>query len=397
MAQFSERIRRLQPSPIREILSLIDQSDMVSFAGGLPAQESFPEFDSSTMPPSYLQYGPTEGEPELRELISTEMASIGLHCEPGQVLILSGSQQGIDLCAKLFIDRGTTVALETPSYLAALQVFRLFGAEFIGLDPNCPDTLLDSGQVSVGSRPELVYAIPTFQNPSGHCYDMAQRERLAGVCDAGSFALFEDDPYRELSYEPCERTPICSLVKTSTWVYQGSFSKCLAPGLRLGFLVCSDDLIVPLTRLKQAADLHSSRISQWLVWQQLKDSERHTRIASLVDLYRHKRDIFAELLHKYFFDLASWNNPKGGLFFWLKLNVATDTNELLLRAIKRKVAFMPGEHFFYDAQARHSYLRLNFSHASQQQAELGLSTLAELLHESASENFDPKLKASASP
>lgn len=378
MARLSQRIQDLHPSPIREILAVIDRPGMVSFAGGLPAPETFFTPDLGKLPASYLQYGPSEGEDVLRELICAELLRTGLHCSPDQVLVLSGSQQGIDLVAKLFIDPGTAVAVESPTYLAALQVFRFFGARFLGLKPGADHT-----QFSERDLPAFLYAIPTFQNPTGHCYSREERIALAHCCDEQNIPLFEDDPYRELVYGPCDRTPVSAMVEESSWIYQSSFSKTLAPGLRLGYLACSPDLIAPLTRLKQATDLHSNRISQWLVTQQLQLPDRERRLQALALSYRDKRDRFAQLLEKYFADLAQWEIPQGGLFFWLKLNRATDTRMLLPEAIERNVAFMPGELFFPEVSSAHrapiGYLRLNFSHASAEDADRGLATLADLL------------------
>jgi DNA-binding transcriptional MocR family regulator len=371
MPQLSQRIPHLQASPIREILAVIERPGMISFAGGLPSPNSFPHLQLDTVPDRILQYGASEGEFELRACICAQMQSLGLDCRPGQVLVLSGSQQGIDLCAKLFVDQNTPLALENPTYLAALQVFRLFGARFIELDPGQPELLQNQ-------RIPLCYVIPTFQNPTGRCYTAQMRERLARVCMQSDMVLFEDDPYRELAYEPCERRPICSYMKTGSWVYQGSFSKSLAPGLRLGFLVCSEDLITPLTRLKQAADLHSCRLSQYLVLQQLLHPQRDQRMEQLRAHYRQKRDQFAALLQQTLAPYAEWEQPPGGLFFWLKLKNKTDTQDLLLRAIERGVAFMPGEPFFH-RQQESSYLRLNFSHASEQDMAIGLTILGELL------------------
>ncbi len=371
MTQFSNRCKNLRASPIREILSVIDQPGMISFAGGLPAAETFSSPDLSELPVQYLQYGPSEGEWELRELVCRELAVTGLQCQPEQILILSGSQQGIDLVAKLFIDPGSLVAVESPTYLAALQVFRFFGANFTSLA-----ALEDSK-----SAPAFAYTIPTFQNPTGYCYSNQERGAVAKLCNDRAIPLFEDDPYRDLVYEDCSRQPISSQIVASPWIYQSSFSKTYAPGLRLGFLACSQDLIVPLTRLKQAADLHSNRISQWLVMQQLKDSGRTASMRALARTYLQKRNRFAQLLTEYFADLAIWEVPKGGLFFWLTLNQNVDTQALLAQAIQHKVAFMPGESFFPfpDQEPKPSCLRLNFSHASTCQAEEGLKKLANLL------------------
>ena len=362
----------LQASPIREILSVIDRQGMVSFAGGLPAPDSFPELAAS-VPASYLQYGATEGEPELRAMLAEQLGDLGLRCTPEQILVLSGSQQGIDLVAKLFIDQGTRVAVESPTYLAVLQVFRFFGAQ---LQAFAPQSL--RATVSACEVPALLYAIPTFQNPTGYCYSTAERTEVAAVCDAYDIPLFEDDPYRDLFYEPCDRQPICARLQRASWIYQGSFSKSLAPGLRLGFMAASVDLIPYIARLKQAADLHSSRISQFLVLEQLRRPDRAAQLVRLAEAYRDKRDKFAALLARHFGELASWEIPVGGLFFWLRLHREIDTRKLLPEAIQQGVAFMPGEAFYPQTPAGGT-LRLNFSHADAEAADRGLAKLAEIV------------------
>ncbi len=375
-AGFSERVARLEPSPIREILSVIDRPGMISFAGGLPAAETFPAMSLAQVPPGSLQYGATEGDAALRRQVAEDLGGIGLRCGPDQVLILSGSQQGIDLVAKLFIDPGTPVAVEAPTYLAALQVFRLFGARFTGLDPRLP-----GAGMAEGPRPALAYAIPTFHNPTGHCRDAAERSALAAACDDRGVPLFEDDPYRDLTYETCERAPVCALLKRASWIYQGSFSKTLAPGLRLGYLAASPDLVPHLTRLKQAADLHSNRISQWYVLHQRRDPGYQRRLSEVVSIYRRKRDAFAEALDRHCAGLARWQVPAGGLFFWLELARRIDTRRLLPAAIDRGVAFMPGEPFFAHRPESCGALRLNFSHATEAETDRGLAILADLLRE----------------
>jgi len=371
---FSSRTGDLHPSPIREILSVVDRPGMISFAGGLPAVDSFPQFSLDGMPQHVLQYGPSEGEWELRQRIAQDLQGQGLACTAEQVLIVSGSQQGIDLVAKLFIDPGTAVAVESPTYLAALQVFRFFGARFITYST---DTL--EGQALAREKPAFAYAIPTFQNPSGRCLDAGERAALAAACDAGNIPLFEDDPYRDLVYDPCDRTPVCARLKRAPWIYQGSFSKSLAPGLRLGYLVASPELLPFLTRLKQAADLHSNRISQWLVLQQLYDPVRNERLENVVERYRQRRDAFDAALHRHFGDLAKWRTPPGGLFFWLTLDRLINTRLLLPKALESGVAFMPGEPFLPLQVESCGQLRLNFSHANEAQAESGLGKLAALV------------------
>ncbi|PUE30149.1 GntR family transcriptional regulator [Limnohabitans sp. JirII-29] len=372
--QLSTRVHDLHASPIREILTVIDQPGMVSFAGGLPAPDSFPSFSLEGMPPDVLQYGGSEGEWDLRQHIARDLNTQGLPCDPEQVLVLSGSQQGIDLVAKLFIDPGTPVAVESPTYLAALQVFRFFGARFVAYDPATIDA-----KAWRADKPAFAYAIPTFQNPTGRCLSHDEREALAHACDASDTPLFEDDPYRDLVYAACDRSPVCARLQKAPWVYQGSFSKSLAPGLRLGYLVASPSLLPLLTRLKQAADLHSNRMSQWLVLQQLRDPARGLRLEALAQRYGARRDAFDAALHRHLGHLATWQKPAGGLFFWLTLRQPIDTRALLPLAIERGVAFMPGEPFMPAPTQGTGQLRLNFSHANEAQTERGLAVLAELI------------------
>ncbi|MES1191975.1 MAG: PLP-dependent aminotransferase family protein [Steroidobacter sp.] len=373
--RLSSRVADLQPSPIREILSVISRPGMISFAGGLPAPETFAQLDAN-IPRDVLQYGASEGEPALRERIAQELRLLGLQCGADQVLILSGSQQGIDLIAKLFVDRDTPVAVESPTYLAALQVFRFFGAMMLPFD-------VDALRVDMFAEmlPALVYAIPTFQNPTGHCYSTSQRQALAEACDQANVPLFEDDPYRDLFYDACDRKPVCSLLRRSAWIYQSSFSKSFAPGIRLGFLAASKDLITPLVRLKQAADLHSNRISQWWALQYLENPDRKQQLSKLAAIYKAKRDHFDKLLHQYFGDLATWQTPSGGLFFWLTLKRKIDTRQLLPLAIEQDVAFMPGEPFYPEPVEASGTLRLNFSHASAEEAGRGLQILSGLIRQ----------------
>lgn len=372
--QLSKRTERLAPSPIREILKSANQPGMISFAGGLPSAASFPNVTLDSVPRNVLQYGATEGEQRLRDMIAVDLQARGLEVSSEQVLILSGSQQGLDLVAKLCVDQGTKVAVEAPTYLAALQVFSLFGAEYVSYEAG------NFCHLNETESPALLYTIPTFQNPTGHCYTLLQRRTLAQRAEQLGCVLFEDDPYRDLVYNDCERTPVCAFVKHTSWIYQSSFSKTFAPGLRLGYLVCSEDLYDRLVWLKQAADLHSNRLSQLLVLNML--SNKDDRLQQLVQRYRAKRDQFQQLLQEIFTQFATWPVPAGGLFFWLKLKdqIDVDVDALLMRSIAKNVLFMPGTHFF--AEPPHGcYLRLNFSHATTEQMELGLNVLARLMED----------------
>jgi DNA-binding transcriptional MocR family regulator len=338
---------------------------MVSFAGGMPATQALPSW-SGDIPPQALQYGPTEGEPRLRAVVSGQLRRLGVDAPVERVMILSGSQQGIDLVAKLFVDPATPVAVEFPTYLAALQVFRFYGAQF--------------RNVHDASDARLAYVVPTFANPTGACATDQERDALARRCLETGTVLFEDDPYRELAYGPCDREPTAARMAGGSWVYQGSFSKTFAPGLRLGFLAASEDLFPSLVLLKQATDLHSSRLSQLIVHDAITADGWTGRLAELAAFYRARRDAFEEVLGRHFKDLAEWDTPSGGLFFWLRLHDEVDTRTLLDEAIARGVAFMPGEEF-YPNEPRLGTMRLNFSHADAPEADRGLRILADLIRE----------------
>ena len=366
----ADRIARLTASPLREILNVASREDIISFAGGLPDHKSFPDLSLHNVDPDVLQYGSSEGEERLRNWIADDLAKRNLPVAAEHVLILSGSQQGIDLVAKMFVSQHTRVAIESPTYLAALQVFNLFGADFKSFEP---------GSACETAAPVLTYCIPTFQNPTGYCYTTAERQQLAGACDANGSVLFEDDPYRDLVYDECDRQPVCSYIERGEWIYQSSFSKTLAPGLRLGYLACSPSLYTTLCRLKQAADLHSNRLSQQLVLSQLQRPDYQDRLHQITKGYRRKRDHFDVLLHEHFADLASWTRPAGGLFFWLKLSANIDTCDLLQSAIEQGVTFMPGEPFYVQPGQPSAYIRLNFSHANEKHSRTGLKILADLI------------------
>lgn len=376
---FSKRTERLSGSLIREILAVAQQADIISFAGGLPASASLPKLDLEGMPGDLAQYGASEGEPRLRALVARYARGIGLSCQADQVLILSGSQQALDLTAKLLIDEGTPIVTEAPTYLAALQVFNLFGAEIHGvtqrdgaLDPAALEQALHTSQA------RMAYLIPSFQNPSGACYDARLRQQLAAVLDRASAVVVEDDPYRELSFDGAAPAPLVAGLQKTPWVYCGSFSKTLAPGLRLGFLIASPELFTPLLRLKQAVDLHSNRPGQWLVSNWLEGGAYVERLDRLRQGYRARRDAMQQALERHFAPLARWQAPRGGLFFWLRLNRAVDTRERLQSALARKVLFMPGEAFYPVPEQGLGHLRLNFSHATPEKIDAGIARLAEV-------------------
>jgi len=267
---FSERITRLKSSLIREILAAAQRPEVMSFAGGLPAEAMLPAVDWAELPASMGQYGMSEGEPALREAIAAQARALGVPCEASQVLIVSGSQQTLDLASKLFIDSGTEVLVEAPTYLAALQSFQLFGAQCLAVAQQADGPDLAALRSTLEQHtPAFAYLIPTFQNPSAVRYSEAKREAVADLLDEYGVTLLEDEPYRELVFDQGSARPIVSRLKRASWIYTGTVSKTLLPGLRVGYLIASADLFPYLLRLKQSADLHTNRIGQWQALQWL--------------------------------------------------------------------------------------------------------------------------------
>jgi DNA-binding transcriptional MocR family regulator len=374
---FSERVTRLKSSLIREILAAAQRPEMMSFAGGLPAESMLPKTQWSDMPRALGQYGMSEGEPALRQALAAEARALGVACDASQVMIISGSQQTLDLAAKLYIDKGTEILLEGPTYLAALQIFQLFGAQCLTVP------LLAEGPDLVAMRqrleqhaPAFVYLIPTFQNPSAVRYSESAREAVAALLDEFGVTLIEDEPYRELTFDGGSARPIVSRLKKASWIYTGTVSKTLMPGLRVGYLIATPDLFPHLLKLKQSADLHTNRVGQWQALQWIGTERYREHLLELRGFYRQRRDLFQAALHTHFSDLADWNEPQGGLFFWLTLKQPLDTRTLLDTALSQNVAFMPGEPFFSDPDANPGYIRLNFSHIDPARLDEGLKRLA---------------------
>jgi 2-aminoadipate transaminase len=362
---FSERVTRLKSSLIREILAAAQRPEVMSFAGGLPAEAMLPALDWTDMPTGISQYGMSEGEPALRELIAAQARALGVPCLASQVLVVSGSQQALDLAAKLYVDKGTEVLVEGPTYLAALQIFQLFGADCLSV----PLTAEGVDLAALRSRlerhaPAFAYLIPTFQNPSGRRYSETVRDGVAALLDEFEVTLIEDEPYRDLNYDGVQARPIVSRLRKASWIYTGTFSKTLSPGLRVGYLIASPDLFAPLLRLKQSVDLHTNRIGQWQAAQWLGTERYAEHLATLREFYKGRRDAMQVELQRHFADLADWQVPEGGLFFWLTLKQPIDTRTLLDAAMRENVAFMPGEPFFAQPQQNLGSLRLNFSHVA---------------------------------
>ncbi|CAI8765495.1 DNA-binding transcriptional regulator, MocR family, contains an aminotransferase domain [Pseudomonas sp. LAMO17WK12:I6] len=379
---FSERVSRLKSSLIREILAAAQRPEVMSFAGGLPAEAMLPKVEWADMPLSLGQYGMSEGEPALREALAAQARALGLECTASQVLVVSGSQQTLDLAAKLYIDKGTEILLEAPTYLAALQIFQLFGAECLTVPQEADGPNLAQLRSRLEQhRPAFIYLIPTFQNPSAVRYSEAKRAAVAALLDEFGVTLIEDEPYRELTFDGGSAKPIAGRLQKASWIYTGTVSKTLLPGLRVGYLIASPDLFPHLLKLKQSADLHTNRIGQWQALQWIGTEKYQQHLSELRGFYRERRDAFQSALETHFSDLADWNMPQGGLFFWLTLKQPLDTRTLLNEALANDVAFMPGEPFFPEPDKNLGHLRLNFSHIDPARLDEGLKRLAAVVRQ----------------
>ncbi|MCB8815537.1 aminotransferase-like domain-containing protein [Desulfosporosinus shakirovi] len=384
---YAERVNCMGNSAIRELLKVTEQPQIISFAGGLPAPELFPlkEIQESyaqvlgTGDPSVLQYGTTEGYLPLREEIAAQMRIIGIQAEAENIFLTNGSQQGLDLITKLFIDPGDVVLLQNPSYLGAIQTFRSYQANFETIPTG--GTGIDSAALELSiklNRPKIIYLTPTYQNPTGTTLTIEERKTVLRIASKYNIPIIEDDPYGELHYDNSSILPIRSFSTEDEVVYLGTFSKTLAPGLRLGWIVGGKDLITKLVVAKQGTDLHTSTLLQKATHYYLTHFNPTQHIERIRQAYKIRRDLMLKELKDNFNDQAIWTEPSGGMFIWLTLPEAYDTLKLLPYALARNVAFVPGANFYTDGKS-YSNMRLNFSNPSPLQIKQGVKRLASIL------------------
>ena len=384
------RTARMNPSAIREILKLTERPGIISLAGGLPSADGFPieavrEATARVLrdtPREALQYAGSEGFGPLREWVAAEMARHRLSVGADRVLITTGSQQGLDLVGKVLIDAGSRVAVESPTYLGALQAFVPYEPDFVTVASDesgpLPESLVDD---AAGAR--FFYVLPKFQNPSGDSIGAARRDEIALVAEAKGVPLVEDNPYGDLWYDSPPDRPLAARWPGGT-VYCGSFSKVLAPGLRLGYVIAPQPVFGKLVEAKQAADLHTPGLNQRIVHEIVKDGFLDRHVPTVRARYRTHRDAMQAALLAHLPTAGPlacrWRVPGGGMFFWIELPPGTDSDALLVRAVGRGVAFVPGTPFFA-ANARADTLRLSFVTAPPAQIEQGIAALAAALRE----------------
>lgn len=377
---FSRRADRLKSSVIRELLALTQQPGVISFAGGLPAAKLMPKISIDHLPDALRQYGTTDGEASFREAVASLVGEEGLECHSENVLATSGSQQGIDLVAKLFVDEGTVVFVEKPAYLATLQVFAMYGAKIVGIEVEADGiNLQDLNKKLENGKPALLYINPTFQNPTGYCYSDEKRMQLAAWIDQHNVPLIEDNPYGRLRYDGDDQRPVSSWLKTAPWVCLGSFSKVAVPAWRIGYMVSDSRLTPYFAKIKQGTDLHTNRPGQWWCQEFVNNQVGFSKhIDQLCEYYTKQRDAMESALVEHFSDIATWEKPQGGLFYWVKLNANINAADLLPKALEKHVAYVPGSAFYPEDDQELNCIRLSFSEASVADIDIGVKRLGEV-------------------
>jgi len=396
--RYAQRTQRMGSSAIRELLKYTELPDLISFAGGLPAPDVFPvdELNAACdrvlreQGTKALQYSATEGYLPLREMISRHSARYGIKITPENVLITSGSQQALDLLGKILIDPGDRILVESPTYLAAIQAWKAYGAEFITvpMDENGMNT--DQLEEALRVGPKFIYVLPNFQNPTGETLSYVRRGKLIELADQYGVPIVEDDPYGQLRYEGEHLPSIVVLDSQSrddghpcyrgNVIYLSTFSKTLAPGLRLGWVVAPPEVIGKLVQAKQGADLHTATFNQMVAYEVSRGGflDRHVQLIRKV--YGERRDLMLAAMDRYFPPEVEWTHPKGGLFLWGTLPDYMDAADVLKTCIKRKVAFVPGEPFHPTGGGKNT-MRINFSNATPENIHAGIQRMGEAIGE----------------
>ena len=379
----ARRAQRMNPSVIREILKITEKPGVISLAGGLPSPDSFPleamrEATQRVLrdqPREALQYAASEGFGPLREWVAEELGGQGLVVDASQVLITTGSQQGLDLAGKVLIDPGSTVAVEAPTYLGALQAFAPYEPEFVSVP--CDDDGPVPGELEAARGARFLYLLPNFQNPSGRCMSEARRSALLAAAQGLALPIVEDNPYGDLWFDAPPPAPVAGRWADGS-LYLGSFSKVLAPGLRLGYLAAPKAVSPKLLQAKQAADLHTPGFNQRVVYEVIRHGFLRDHVPTIRARYKIHRDAMRSALERHMPPGCRWRVPNGGMFFWVELPAGRDAVALLPAAVALGMAFVPGA-AFYAAQPRLNTLRLSFVTAAPAQIEQGVRLLAQAL------------------
>ena len=395
--RYANRTQRMGSSIIRELLKWTEQPDILSFAGGLPAPEVFPveqfkeacntvldEFGAQA-----LQYSTTEGYRPLREMIARHTTRFGIDIAPDNILITSGSQQALDFIGRVFINQGDHIVCESPTYLGALQAWNAYGAQYISVPSDENGMIVDELETALRVGPKFIYVLPNFQNPAGSTLSLERRKKLVELADRYGVPIVEDDPYGQLRYEGEHLPAVVTLDSqyrgddgnyTGNVIYLSTFSKLLAPGIRLAWVVAPQQVIRKLVMAKQAADLHTATFNQMVAFEVGKHGFLDEHVKFICATYKERRDIMLETMDEVFPSEVRWTHPQGGMFLWGILPKGMDAAEVLKVAIEKKVAFVPGGSFHPNGGGENT-MRLNFSFSSPEIIREGITRLGLLLRE----------------
>ena len=396
--RYAYRMKSMKSSIIRELLKLTQQPDMISFAGGLPAPEVFPveqfKVASNTVLNEYatqaLQYGTTEGYTPLREMLAERAKQSGVNVGVDNISITSGSQQALDLLGRIFLNRGDRVIVENPTYLGAVQAWNAYGAEYVTVPMDDHGMITDELEDALRKGAKFIYALPNFQNPSGTTLSLERRRRLVELADKYGVPIIEDDPYGQLRFEGEHLPSIMSIdaeyrgnngdVYNGNVIYLSTFSKLLAPGLRIAWAIGAEDVIRKLVQAKQGADLLTSIFNQILIHEVSKNNFIDEHVKIIIATYKERRDAMLEAMEELFPSEVSWTHPQGGMFLFGMLPEGMDGTKLFQAAVERKVAFVPGS-AFHAAGGGENTMRINFSYSTPETIREGIARLGMALKE----------------
>lgn len=396
--RFAQRTQRMTSSAIRELLKLTEKPEIISFGGGMPAPEVFPikEFEDAcvrvlhNMGSNALQYGATEGVMALRELIASISVRNNIDVTPENILITSGSQQALDLLGKILINPGDRILVENPTYLGALQAWAPYGAEYVTVPMDEHGMITDALEDALRSGPKFIYVLPNYQNPTGVSLSLERRKKLIELADRYGVPIVEDDPYGQLRYEGDALPSVVTLdnqyrangnaTYSGNVIYLSTFSKILAPGIRLAWVVAPPEVIRKLVQAKQGSDLHTSTFNQLVAYEVAKTGFLDEHVKVIRRTYHERRDVMLGAMDAYFPAGVDWTHPNGGLFLWCTTPGNVNTTDLLKVAVTQNVAFVPGESFFPTGGGQNT-MRLNFSNAKPEKILEGISRLGKALHQ----------------
>ena len=396
--RYAHRTQKMGSSVIRELLKLTEQPDIISFGGGLPAPEVFPvkEFQEACNQvltdhgAQALQYSTTEGYLPLREMIARHNARYSVAVNSDNIMITSGSQQALDFIGRLFINRGDYVVVESPTYLGALQAWNAYGAQYISVRADEHGMIVDELEAALRIGPKFIYILPNFQNPSGSTLSLERRKKLIEIADKYGVPIVEDDPYGQLRYEGEHIPSVVTLDSryrnendgeySGNVIYLSTFSKLLAPGLRLAWVIAPPQVIRKLVMTKQAADLHTSSFNQHVAYEVAKGGFLDEHVKVIRATYKERRNVMFEMMEEMFPPEVTWTKPLGGMFLWGMLPENVDAADVLKVAIQRKVAFVPGAAFHPNGGGANT-MRLNFSFSNPDNIREGITRLGVTLKE----------------